>query len=525
MRTKIILMLILFLSIKNYGQCDKCGKSENAIIYDFSTGLFEKHDIKPKYGKPIVFKIKNINRIFYTPEIEGISGETIDEAIDTKAPAFSPNSNQNAPTIKTNDSIVIANTNKATKVNVDLKDVSNIQNELIKTELNNYFGNLDYTLFSAKSSNSPEIIYKNYKNKMSVLSKRQQIFVYVLNKINSNYNNYLDKISTPNLTLQAYQKLFNDSNNSNDKTIFEKSGILSTIDLKNKYITLNQYQEIKNEFLGFLSSDEVYDVMQALRNSGNTDAVKEIKTEINEWKNYITRTDADIVKMDLHKKLNYVEIMNRVLSNPSSYEFVSAPIQAYGDYLNFDIDIKEKIKTIDNRTIISSAKKFSHKEFVNGGMRLDFGIGVSLDFGKKNESYGITENSSGDKFLVLETKSDYAPKLVGLLHASRRSSGNLAVGVSLGTALDVANFNINSIYIGPSLLWGRTDKVVFTAGPSFQNIKQLNPEFSKYAKEKLPNNFNLDDSKYVNNYKVGFFFAITYNLTKKQRGKFLQVEN
>lgn len=541
MKTKILSsVLIIFVNYYGFGQKSilinntkyvaansikscQTQSDTNMIVYNFKDGTFQNNNIQPQYGKPIVFKIKNINRIYYNPSIKGISGENIDESIGLRAPAVTEDSNQKQPNNQniqqeiSNDPVAESrlkiNTNSLKELSID--NMGTIQEKVIGISV----GNL----------NTANQLYKIYKEKLSILSKNFQTYVYVINKINSNYNNYLDKINSPDLTYDIYKKIYDDSNLSKDEknkiNPFETASIIVAAKHEKKFMTLNEYFETKVEFKDFLNSKELQDIISILNETDNKIAVDNVKKEIEDWKGYVNKTDEDITKMNLHEKLSYVEKINRILLDKNSYEYVSEPIQAYGDYLSFDVDIKEKRKVNNEYIIFNSNKKFSYKEFVRGDMRLDFGVGVSLDFGHNDQEYSINEDGSGNSYLLENTKSDYYPKLVGLLHASKRSSTNTAIGVSLGTALDVANFDVSSIYIGPSLLWGRSDKIIFTAGPSFRKIKQLNPQFEKYiSQEVLPSNFNLDDSKYVNNYKVGFFFSITYNLTNAQRGKFLQVQ-
>lgn len=59
MKTKIILFLLLTLSIKSYTQ--KKDTVLQTVIYEFAKGEYKKYDIKPKRGKPINLKFKNIN--------------------------------------------------------------------------------------------------------------------------------------------------------------------------------------------------------------------------------------------------------------------------------------------------------------------------------------------------------------------------------------------------------------------------------------------------------------------------------
>ena len=75
-------------------------KNDSVIIYDFAKGVFTNSNIKPKFGKPIVFKIININRIFFTPSIEGLSGIDADSLIGEKIFASTPSTKESIPDIE-----------------------------------------------------------------------------------------------------------------------------------------------------------------------------------------------------------------------------------------------------------------------------------------------------------------------------------------------------------------------------------------------------------------------------------------
>jgi len=87
-------------------------------------------------------------------------------------------------------------------------------------------------------------------------------------------------------------------------------------------------------------------------------------------------------------------------------------------------------------------------------------------------------------------------------------------GGSLGGALDVTNFNINSVFPGVSVLFGKKDKVIITVGPSFKKITELKANYK--INEEVDPDVSIDNLK-TNNFKIGMFVGISYNLTNRQK--------
>lgn len=90
-----------------------------------------------------------------------------------------------------------------------------------------------------------------------------------------------------------------------------------------------------------------------------------------------------------------------------------------------------------------------------------------------------------------------------------------APGIALGTSLDISKFNINSFYLGGSLLIGKRNKVILTAGPAFRLTQELKENFNE--NDKVAGIMDVNDI-ITKNFKIGGFFALTYNLTNKQKG-------
>jgi len=91
-----------------------------------------------------------------------------------------------------------------------------------------------------------------------------------------------------------------------------------------------------------------------------------------------------------------------------------------------------------------------------------------------------------------------------------------AFGFTLGVSINVTDLNFNSFFPGVSLLIGKREKIVFTVGPAFKKVNQI--------KEIYKDNRIVDEQIQVTDltseqYKIGFFFGLSYNLTSKQKSR------
>ncbi|HEX8268483.1 MAG TPA: hypothetical protein VF581_01210 [Flavobacterium sp.] len=231
----------------------------------------------------------------------------------------------------------------------------------------------------------------------------------------------------------------------------------------------------------------------------------------------------------LRTKLIKISAMDDVLGNELAYEMVSSPIQPLEDYVTFDI----KIKNRDDKKYseYSDDREFSYVEYTKGGVRFDFSTGPVFDFqlDKKDDDDDDYYDSYELKDVVIAgvprtmivgtSKNAFTPSLAGLFHTSFRRSGNCAFGFTLGASINVETFELNSLFPGVSLLIGKKQKIIFTAGPALKQVNILKANYS-LNEDYNPADFNTGTELTSKEFRIGAFFGISYNLTQKQRGKF-----
>jgi hypothetical protein len=564
---------------KSYNSLDLYNTSKDRLptleaIYDFKTQKYITNELKPRHKQPVVLKIININKFANTVEILSSDIRVKDSFLDPDVIVVSPILKEDKPAepinvpastdLKVQDSkenfgdekiknnldeikrlkiqieknnlqktqkqnLFETNLNLISRSNADKIELAKTPIESLNQENKDQIANLDKTINKAIKDNlecrnaidSLEIVINNdtqtlneyngtlgkFKNQTNPLIKKYTRFYELLvgiNRINAAYNSYIQFVINPNLTCEHY------NNNKSICKILEE-------DRRNEYQRfikdfdenysefIKQYNEVFNDnlFYEIVAKDPIYGNLVKLK-------FENMKKEVETLYNVVNVTE-------LRKKLNNIEILDKILSEEDAYTVTSDPIQPLEDYVEFKVKIKQN-NIMGNSVITQIPKNFSYIEYARGGARWDFSVGTVFDFGIKNQEFEIKPDAIKPSTyqIIANNKSQYTPTIAGLLHTSFRSNSMFAFGFSLGASIDLTSLNLNSFFPGISLMIGKREKIIFTAGPSFKKVKQL--------KEIYETNKDYSGEMQVENvttpqFKIGGFFGISYNLTNSQKSK------
>ena len=224
-------------------------------------------------------------------------------------------------------------------------------------------------------------------------------------------------------------------------------------------------------------------------------------------------------------QLNFEQLLTQTaqtiifLSREQAYNVTSHPIQASNDVLVFNLKISKKLK---NTCDFLNNRNFTHTEFTYGGTRLDFSIGLAGSYFNATPVYELSTMAVKDSTSVIKInqKADNltVPSLVLLTTMSYRKAGYVALGGSAGLGVDVLNgkIQLSNFFVGPSILFGKFERLMLTAGASIRNVGQLKSGYS--IGNSIVGSSVTDVNNYLSErYKVGTFIAITYHLTKKAK--------
>lgn len=220
---------------------------------------------------------------------------------------------------------------------------------------------------------------------------------------------------------------------------------------------------------------------------------------------------------------NYLKLIEDVITlftamqNKEYFEAVSPPIQADGDFISFDVTISPE--RVNDLMPFEQAKTFNIEVPVKGGWVTDFSVGpvVSFRSGANDSLYFLAIDEPTDTTGLLaagENKNDIRPGLAAMMHVYPRLSANFGIGFMMGVGVNFKAIDDPdiSLYIGGTIILGKREKVMMSAGASFMRVGRIKSEYQ--TGEIYPVTLNIDDvtSKV---FKPSAFFSISYNLTSK----------
>lgn len=232
------------------------------------------------------------------------------------------------------------------------------------------------------------------------------------------------------------------------------------------------------------------------------------------------KMNGEVNDINIAVTLQKMQHLLEFLEDDKVYQYFSAPIQPTQDAAIFKIKIQKKS---DNQSDITDEKSFKHTEFTYGGTRLDFSLGLAAshfinakiyEFGKKDNNTVIAKKE--DNFTTAS--------ILGLMTMSYRRTQYLAYGASAGLGIDAVNgkIQLSNFFVGPTILFGKYDRIFLTGGFSFRNVGQLKSGYNEGDEIVIGTD---DINKYLSDkYSLGGFLSLTYNLTKGVRANYKRLK-
>lgn len=322
-----------------------------------------------------------------------------------------------------------------------------------------------------------------------------------IRRLKMHYSDLCNTINDPLLTFEKYQKI---------KPKFE--GIwteMTELSVEIDSLT-NHYYQLEREHIQMKNN---YQLNEAFNENGR----QKLYAGADKIKEYSNNMYESVRKSNPKKIIKHVQQAISLLQDKETYEIVSKPIQPIYDVVIFDVDIKKKYKDTDVDAL-HNERKFNHKEFTYSGMRLDVSLGLSASYFDDTPTYELGKDHNGDVAILRDEKHLFVPSFLGLFTASYRNSRQVTIGGSVGLGLDATNgkIQLNNFFAGPTLIWGKHERISLTSGVTLRTIQKLDGGYN--VGDNVPNATDISD--YTKDaYKLGFFIAVTYNLTngvKKQ---------
>lgn len=238
------------------------------------------------------------------------------------------------------------------------------------------------------------------------------------------------------------------------------------------------------------------------------------------------KMNATLKQIDVLSLLDRLDQTILFLEMPDAFNVIFAPIQPLNDAVVFDVRIN---KRDGNASDLHNNLNFKHKEYTYGGTRIDFSLGLAGSYFNNTPVYELSTTSvanSEASIVTIAQKSNNlsVPSLVGLATMSYRSTRYIAYGASAGLGIDVMNgkIQLSNFYAGPSMIFGKYERLTLTGGATVRNVGQLisGYEVGTVVKGTVDKISNFISDKY----KVGMFLSLSFNLTKGVKDNIKQLK-
>lgn len=243
------------------------------------------------------------------------------------------------------------------------------------------------------------------------------------------------------------------------------------------------------------------------------EAMKVAKEEIQEAKEDIKEGYETLEGEDIYSFANDIKTLYEQLLNEENFRAISNAGKMNGDYLIFTVEVspKEGIKKPTDPLYIEVPGK--------GGWKTDFSLGPALSFGKgsRDDKYYLEAFLEDSSFLRLKTNENVLrPGIASMMHMYKRTPKDTQVGFAFGVGANFKSIEDAdlSYYLGLSVIFGKIQRVNFTAGVSFLKVDRFTEEYK--LDNKYPTDVIAAATKTDKVIRGSFFFSISYSLAKKK---------
>lgn len=319
------------------------------------------------------------------------------------------------------------------------------------------------------------------------------------------YKKVINISRNPELTKEFYQREYKE--NLRAISLELKISPIDLSDYEAKYQDLQKYYDYMKY------NPELNDVLDYGGKTKLYTYVEKLKTLANQMNENIKANDYDEITKHIQQAIPLLE-------NPETYYEVSYPVQPMNDVVVFDIDIK---KHNNARGDLDKSKRFKYREFTYGGTRFDLGVGLAGSWFPNVKTYEMQQEKDSTRILQ-QAKQTYSPAFVGMFTTSYRNTRYTTFGFSIGMGVNLEDdkIQLDSFYIGPSIILGKYDRITITTGVTMKKVNILKQGYeigSAYISKDNGKDF------YTREYRAGAFLSLTYNLTKGVRDNIKYMKN
>lgn len=485
----VLSSLIIFSQKNGNDTTEKTTKKceSHVITIDAKNGILSNNPKSLKYGESVAFKFININPL------------VLKTVIATKSFNF-----------ETDVPMVLQDLIAAP----DTKATGNNKNQTVSHAIEAYYPDgkesNEFNKYKIQFINYYDSIVRTI-NTLSSLTKiesyiKGQLKDYILDSaiVKQNLREYLNSI------VFNYNVNFNTNYNVQSIRNVASTGV----------VTFNSYYTKLNfayDTLGLTLSDDTLKLTGKL-----TADDKKTTLEILNAKVAVKRKKYFEEQFAYANKQYKLFLVDSVRSNLS--KAINSGLDLYNTILSSDFSLSEGPFPIDNESeeftpTLKNSKGETIKDFKSikikgyGKLKVDFSAGYLASF-IGDEHYTSYNDTAGKiKGFSLDAKEMLTNSVGGLFHAYWQSKCNLNFGFSAGFSVPIeGKFNL---YTGLSAYMLEKNRLVITAGCSFNQVKRLNTaqlESKGNEHYEILKGNSVTEASYSKVFRPAFFIGLTYNL-------------
>ncbi len=274
---------------------------------------------------------------------------------------------------------------------------------------------------------------------------------------------------------------------------------------KNKYIKKAEKLEVFPEQVraGGMSADVERNFLAEIIKV--QDIAAEVDVKMKNYLTYIEKVSPEVIQSEQIDHLIKLRTAYEVVANNDFSKTIRIPAKS---------DLSElTVSLIPKDTSIAGLPKETQKlepikVNIGGGIKINISGGLSFGSFKENPSDYYVRDS-----IIFAGKSDkFIPFLSSFFHFYGQSPGVTSIALSFGVGVPLGtNQKIGApvFFFGPSLLLGRTNRMVITGGIMSAKVRSLGQGY-KIGDDFIITEDNVLPSAF--NYQLGGFLGISYNI-------------
>jgi hypothetical protein len=367
------------------------------------------------------------------------------------------------------------------------------------------------TAYTEMKSLNTEI--SSIQNKVQTALEAQQVQTLAANEIqNLRYNPNLEPRQIKKLSKEYLKTIFTEE----DPSELTLSDVLKKSDAGGELKSLKaNYAEKVDAFGSIVDSVQTYVTVislpkfnfdgsgiENLREKSDA-AATTAAANLKSYKTNVKELDTISVKsLDVQTLANLRTTYLTIMENDFSKTYRHT---ANSDNLNLELVFTpidpDKVKGIASQKIAPIQLS------VYGDLRINASLGVGFgQFFTRPQNYYVR-----DTFIRSTDKDAFTPFLTSFVHFYRQSKGSASLGGSFGVGIPLGGKNgleNISFFLGPSLVLGRGERIVLSAGLMGGKVDQLTNG------DAIGDRFTEDSSKLTteSQYQLGMFVGISFNL-------------